>query len=168
MRSIAIYTLVGLITALGVFGAGYVAGWESMVGQYTELASSVKAKNKAAAERLAALTRQRDKKQAELDRLALEQEKSDEEAQSEIKRLVSELDSRPVRVRFVSEPGHRGSVARGEGAGNSEAGEGDEAQAYGVLPKENTRRLREALSEVETLSAAYKSCRASYVNQIRR
>lgn len=160
MRTLAIYAVTALIAATGIFGAGYFAGWESMVAQYTDLASSVKVSNRLATEKLAALTKDRDKKQAELDRLAVEQERQDEEAQNEINRLAGELDSRPVRVRIVPEAGECGSSSEGGDTEGSENRERNSGPTYGILPEENSRRLGEALTEIETLSAAYASCRS--------
>lgn len=162
MRTLAIYIFLALVVSVGIFGAGYFAGWESMVTKYTDLASSVKLKNKLATERLKALTKDRDSKQVELDGLAAEREKLDEQAKSEIDRLSSELNSRPVRVRIITKAGNCGRGPSTDKASDAEDSEGDTGPSYGVLPKENTRRLRAALSEIETLSAAYNSCKASY------
>lgn len=166
MKAMVAYTLAAILILSGAFGAGYFSGWESMVAQYSDLAAQVKAKNQLATEKLAELVRERDLKQAVIDRMALERESLDNEAKTEIARLGAELERRPVRVRVVTnarECGGKPETESPEGAGDSE---GDAGPAYGVLPKENTRRLRKALSEIETLSAAYNSCRASYINQV--
>lgn len=162
MKAMVAYTLAAILILSGAFGAGYFAGWESMVAQYSDLAAQVKAKNQLATEKLAELVRERDRKQAVIDRMALERESLDNEAKTEIARLGAELERRPVRVRVVTKPRSCGGSAEGDTAAGTGAGEEDAGQASGVLPKENTRRLREALSEIETLSAAYNSCKASY------
>lgn len=162
MRTLAIYTLLAFVASVGIFASGYFAGWESMAAKYTDLATSVKVSNQLAAEKLKTLIKDRDSKQAEIDLLAAEREKLDAQAKSEIERLSDELSNRPVRVRVITKAG---SCGRGSGTGkasDSENSKGNAGPPYGVLPKENTRRLRAALSEVETLSAAYNSCKASY------
>jgi len=164
MPTIAIYLVLALVYTVGTFGGGYLAGWESMVAQYSELAASVRVSNRLASDKLDALTRDRDKKQADLYRMVAEQEKLDAEAQSEIKRLAGELDGRPVRVRVVTESGECSASSEGSGTGSSEDRTGDAGTAYGVLPEKNTRRLRAALTSIETLNAAYRSCRSRLIS----
>jgi len=164
MPTIAIYLVLALVFTVGTFGGGYLAGWESMVAQYSELAASVRVSNKLAADKLDALTVDRDKKQADLYRMVAEQERFDAEAKSEIKRLIGELDGRPVRVRFVTKAGECSAGSKDSGTGNSEDRTGDSGTAYGVLPEENSRRLRAALTSIETLNAAYRSCRSRLIS----
>lgn len=125
------------------------------------LDQQIKQQNTDAAAKLATLTDERDKKQAELDRLAAAQEEKDANAQAEIDRLTGELRSRPIRVRYVADAG--GDSCRGtadNAPGSAGAGREGEATATGVLPDANSRRLAGALNQVEQLSAAYNSCRA--------
>lgn len=155
--------LLALVLVGLVFGLGHLAGRASLLGEYGELAGKVEQQNTEAAKRLKDLTEQRDEKQAKLDQQARDQEKKDADAKTEIDRLAGELESRPVLVRIVTTtaPGGRCSgSAAGEAASSAEDRPGDAGSASGLLPPENTRRLNAALSEVETLSAAYNSCRA--------
>ena len=150
---IAVLVFVGM-----VFGAGYLFGRGGVVRELGELAGKVEQQQREAGERLEKLTAERDEKQARLDRQAKDQEKKDADAKSEIDRLAGELERRPFRVRVVT--GACSGGAAGAAAGATEDRAGDSSPAYGVLPPENTRRLDAALIEVETLSAAYSSCRA--------
>ena len=149
-----------VLVALGLFFYGFASGRESVLGEWVQLKTKVEEANRIAEERLVKLRADRDRKEAELERLAEEREKLDEQAQAEIERLATRLEQRPVRVRVVTEPRSCGGSAEGDAAAGTGAGEEDAGQASGVLPEENSRRLREALTEIETLSAAYNSCRA--------
>lgn len=156
--------LAGLVLAGLVFGAGYLAGRGSMLADYGELVGRVEQHQQEAAERLRQLAAERDRKQALLDQQAMEQEQKDAHAQTEIARLAGELESRPVRVRVVA--GRRGGSADRDAAATTADRAADAGAADGVLPAENSRRLGAALTEVETLSAAYASCRAVLMGRL--
>ena len=107
------------------------------------------------------LTRDRDDKQAQLDKRAADQEKTDEAATKEIARLHGDLERAGVRVRVVAGVCRAGGgSAAGKAAGAAQAGSGYAGPATGLLPAENTRRLAGVIQEIETMSAAYASCRA--------
>jgi hypothetical protein len=131
-----------------------------MLREYGELAGQVEQQNQQAERKLAELTAQRDMKQAALNKAAADQERKDADARAEIDRLAGELRDRPVRVRIVAQAGSCSGGAAGDAAARAEDRAGDAGTADGVLPAENTRRLGIALTEIETLSAAYSSCRA--------
>lgn len=118
----------------------------------------------AADEKLRRMTVERDKRQAALDAAAQQQEVQDAAAIAHINRLQSELDSRPVWVRIVPEAGGCGGSPAGGYPGAADAGAGNAAESTGLLPEANSRRLTAALKEVETLSAAYASCRRALIN----
>lgn len=155
------------VTALALLaGMGFVAGRASMLREYGELAGQVEQQNRQAEQKLAELTAQRDIKQAALNKAAADQERKDADAKAEIDRLAGELESRPVRVRIVTSPaGDCSRGAAGDAAARAEDRAGDAGTADGVLPAENSRRLGAALTEIETLSAAYSSCRAMLTGQ---
>ena len=124
-------------------------------------ATAIKTQNEEAGALLAQRTAERDAKQATLDRLAADQEKKDEAATNEIARLAGDLRNKPIRVRVVPESrtsGPSGGSAPSDAAGAATAG--DAEPATWVLPEANSRGLGEVIAEVETLSAAYSSCRA--------
>ncbi|MFU3870169.1 hypothetical protein ACM7G7_26340 [Pseudomonas aeruginosa] len=158
--------LLALFATALLVGLGYLGGRVSMVREYGELVGQMKRQNREAADKLAELTAQRDMKQAALNKQAADRERKDADAKAEIARLAGELRDRPVRVRIVPAAGGGCSGgAAGDAAGTAEAGAGDAASAYGLLPEENSRRFNDSLSEVETLSAAYNSCRARLIPQ---
>lgn len=162
MRDAALTALALIVLCAIGYGIGWMDGRDSMRSAYNALAARVEEQNSAAALKLAELTRERDEKQALLDQQAADQEKKDAERKADIDRLTGELAARPVRVRVVAAPGGSCSGSPpGEAAGPTQPGAGSAAPAYGILPELNSRRLGIALKEVETLSAAYSSCRAT-------
>lgn len=140
---------------------GYLAGHHRAGTKYQRLAAVVDYQNSEAARTLAELTTERDDLQAQLDLFAKHQENKDAQALAEIERLDTELRNRPVRVRIVTEAGPCSGGASSETAAGTEGGGANAGQAYGLLPDANSRRLAAALKEVETLSAAYSSCKSA-------
>lgn len=157
-----IATLV-LMLALAWF-VGYQSGKESAGKDLARLQGMIEQQAEEAGQTLERLTAERDKEQARLDRLAAEQESKDADAKAEIERLAGELRDRPIRVRYVTAPSGAGSGgAASQAAVSPGDSAGDATAATGVLPESNTQRLGVALTEVETLSAAYNSCRSVLV-----
>jgi hypothetical protein len=155
--------IAGVIMGLAVLAVVLVALhyrhlYHASQEDLAKLELQVKQQQERAATRLQDLTDLRDREQARVNQQAKEQEQKDEQAQAEIARLSNELRDRPVRVRVTR--GACGGGAQGDAAAAADPGAGDDAAAYGVLPPENTRRLADAIAEVETLNAAYRSCRA--------
>lgn len=144
---------------------GYQGGKESAGKDLARLQGMIEQQADQAEQTLERLTAERDQKQARLDRLAAEQESKDADAKAEIERLAGELRDRPVRVRIVAQTGDCSRGTAGDAAARAEDRAGDTGTADGVLPPENTRRLGAALTEIETLSAAYSSCRAMLTGQ---
>lgn len=157
--------LAVLALAFSTLALTYSAGHKAGMLEYHKLAAVVEYQNQQAGETLDQLTAERDDLQAALDLFAKHQENKDAQALAEIERLDTELRNRPVRVRVVNEAGACGDSAAGDGAGATGAGAGGGTEAYGLLPAENSERLGAALTEVETLSAAYNSCRARLVRR---
>lgn len=154
-----------LIVALALGTYHYQAVYQATDKALMALEGSVKQANETAAAELERLTAERDERQARLDKQAEDQEKKDADAKAEIERLAGELRDRPIRVRYVTAPSGAGSGgAASQAAGNPGTGPGDATASTGVLPDANSRRLGIALKEVETLSAAYNSCRSRLFN----
>lgn len=158
-----------LFTALVTVSLLYNASEKKLhraTNDLAELRANVKAKNEEAARELATALADRDRRQKHIDELLRNQEQQDESAQTEIDRLTRELEYRPIRVRYITRPAGGGCGGAGSGE-TPAAGDRDEndTEASGVLPEANSRRLRTALAEVETLSAAYNSCRNVLINQ---
>lgn len=111
---------------------------------------------------LDALTADRDAKQAELNKRAAAQEKTDAQRVTDIR--AAERDPAPIRVRVEPSPCRAsGGGAAGRPAPAAKAGPGDFRPSYGLLPKETAGRLAAVISEIEIMSAAYASCRATLV-----
>lgn len=161
-----LFMLIALaVTGLAVFGVGYALGNKAPALKLEELRGQVSRQSAQAKETLDQLTKERDQKQAELDELAKQQEETDNAAKLEIARLADELANRPIRVRVVTASGACSSSAASDAATCAEAGAGDSASTSRLLPEPNSRRLRAAIAEVETLSAAYSSCRKRLFSQ---
>lgn len=155
-----LFMLIALtVTGLAVFGMGYAFGSKAPALKLEELRGQISQQSSQAKVTLDQLTKERDEKQALFDAKAKQQEETDNAAKLEIARLADELASRPVRVRVVTASGACGGSTAGNSAGSAEAGAGNTSSASGLLPESNSRRLRAAVAEVETVSAAYSSCR---------
>ena len=165
MKAIAgeIATLLLMLALAGL--VGYQGGKESAGKDLARLQGIIEQQADQAGQTLERLTAERDEKQARLDRLAAEQESKDADAKAEIERLAGELRDRPVRVRIVAQARDCSRGAAGDAAARAEDRAGDTGATSGILPAENTRRLGAALTEIETLSAAYSSCRAMLTGQ---
>ena len=159
-----LFMLIALaVPGLAVFGMGYALGSKAPALKLEELRGQISRQSSQAKVTLDQLTKDRDEKQALLDAQAKQQEENDNAAKLEIIRLADELASRPIRVRVVTAGGACSSSTAGNSASSAEAGAGNTNSASGLLPESNHRRLRAAIAEVETLSAAYRSCRSYLV-----
>lgn len=157
-----LFMLIALaVTGLAVFGMGYALGSKAPALKLEELRGQVSRQSSQAKVTLDQLTKERDEKQAALDKQTQLQEGKDNAAKDEIARLADELASRPIRVRVVTASGACSGSAAGDATTGTESGAGESATTGGLLPESNSKRLRTAIAEVETLSAAYRSCRIS-------
>jgi hypothetical protein len=162
LRAILIYILAALVMVLGLSTWEYRRMFKATDFALTTQNAAIKARNEDASRKLIQLTNQRDAAQAELDKRRAAQENSDGQAVTQIGSDDRKQRSTPVRVRVLNctrDAGRGGGVAPGSAAAGSETGAADAGAASGVLPKESARRLADALTEVETMSAAYASCR---------
>lgn len=158
---LALALLLCLALALGMWHLK--AKSQLVATELQQLQASVATQNRTAKAELERLTAERNAAQARLDQLYQQQEKTDAQAVQEIARLTGELEQRPVRVRIVSQPsvsGAGGCRATGEQAASTDPGAADAAEAYGLLPAANSARLAGVIQEIETLNAAYASCRS--------
>lgn len=163
LKTPVIYVLAVMVTVLGLATWHYHA-----MAKTTGLAlkvqnAAVVATNTAAQRLLEQRTKERDAKQAELNKRAAAQEKIDETAVTQITADDQLQRSAPVVVRVrhcTSDAGRSGGSASGRTTGTAGTGAEDPSAASGVLSKAAAGRLADAISEVETMSAAYSSCRA--------
>ncbi len=163
LKAIALYILAALVVVLGLSTWQYRRMFRASDYALTTQTDAIKARNAEANRRLIQLTNERDGKQAELDKRRAAQEKNDATAVTQVAADDRRQRAAPVVVRVrectsdarVSGGGAAGPVAAGAGPGPA-----DQSSASGVLPDAGARRLADALTEIETLSAAYASCRA--------
>lgn len=162
---LAVAVVLVLLLSWGV--DHYRAKASTAVRELQQLQAEVGEQNRTAQKTLDRLKAERDAAQAKLDKQHQEQEKTDANTIAEIARLTGELEQRPVRVRVVTQAtacrGGSGS-AEGHTAAAADPGAADAAQAYGLLPESNSRRLGAVIAEAETINAAYASCRATLIN----
>lgn len=157
-----LFMLIALaVTGLAMFGMGYALGSKAPALKLEELRGQISRQSAQAKVTLEQLTKERDEKQAALDKQAQLQEGKDNAAKDEIARLADELANRPIRVRVVTASGACSGGATSDHASNATDSAGNAISTSGLLPETNSRRLRAAITEVETLSAAYRSCRIS-------
>ncbi|WEE75711.1 hypothetical protein LZ683_16245 [Comamonas testosteroni] len=158
---LALALLLCLVLAFGM--QHFRTKAQTVAIELQQLQGSVATQNRTAKAELERLTAERNAAQARLDQLYQQQEKTDAQAVQEIARLTGEHKLRPVRVRIVSQPsasGAGGCRATGEQAACTDPGAADAGQAYGLLPAANSARLAGVIQEIETLNAAYASCRS--------
>ncbi|MBS3021399.1 hypothetical protein DJFAAGMI_04171 [Comamonas sp. PE63] len=158
---LALALLLYLALALGMWHLKTKS--QLVATELQQLQGSVATQNRIAKAELERLTVERNAAQARLDQLYQQQEKTDAQAVQEIARLTGELEQRPVRVRIVPQPaagGAGGCRAAGEQAASTDPGAADAAEAYGLLPAANSARFAGVIQEIETLNAAYASCRS--------
>lgn len=153
-----------LIAFAATFAGGYLQGGRAATEELENLKGKVQQQTAQAEKALADLTIDRDKKQAALDAQAKQQEETDNAAKFEIVRLASELERRPIRVRVVTEGGACGGSAASDTATSATDSTRNSASTSGLLPESNSRRIRAAIAEIETLSAAYRACRGRLLN----
>lgn len=139
---------------------GYVYGSRSAQLELAGLKGKISQQTEQAEATLLAITKEVEEKEAKRNAQAVLQEEQDNAAKTEIIRLTGELANRPVRVRIITESRACSGSSSGAAATNGQDSDRYAAEASGLLPESNSKRLRAALADVETLSAAYNSCRA--------
>lgn len=163
LKAIMIYILAGLVLVLGLSTWQYRRMFKATDFALTTQNSAIKAQNKTADNLLKQRTAERDALQAQLDKRAAAQEKTDEKAVGQIAADDQLQRSATVRVRVhhcTRDAGRSGGSTPSQAAAAAQAGAGDASSASGVLPEAGARRLADALKEIETMNAAYASCRA--------
>lgn len=163
LKTPVIYVLAVMVMVLGLATWHYRAMAKTAGLALKVQNAAVVATNTAAQRLLEQRTKERDAKQADLDKRAKAQEKTDEEAVTQISADDQRQRSAPVVVRVrdcTRDAGRGGGGAPGGAAAATEARAGDAGPASGILSEEGARRLADALTEIEKMSAAYRSCRA--------
>lgn len=163
LKTPVIYVLAIMVAVLGLATWHYRALAKTSGLALQVQNAAVVATNTAAQRLLEQRTKERDARQAELNKRAEAQEKTDETAVTQITADDQRQRSAPVVVRVrdcTRDAGRSGGGAPGDAAATAEAGAGDAGSASGVLSKAAAGRLADALIEVESMSAAYTSCRS--------
>lgn len=163
LKAILIYILAALVVVMGLSTWQYRRMFKATDFALTTQNAAIKAQNKSADDLLKQRTAERDALQTQLNTRAAAQEKTDEKAVGQIDADDKRQRASPVRVRVhdcTRDAGPRGGGAPGGAAASPEARAGDTGAASGVLPEAAARRFADALKEVETLSAAFGSCKA--------
>jgi hypothetical protein len=163
LKAILIYILTALVLVLGLSTWQYRRMFKATDFALTTQNDAIKAQNKTAADLLKQRTAERDALQIKLDARAAAQGKTDEKAVGQIATDDKRQRAAPVRVRVHNCTRDAGPSSGGAPSGvaaRPEAGTGDAGAASGVLPEAAARRFADALKEVETMSAAFSSCKA--------
>lgn len=165
-RTIAVYVLSVLVLVLALSSCQYRRMFKATDFALTKQNNAIKEQNELANRRLVQLTNERDAKQAELDKRAAAQGKTDEKAVDQIEVDDKRQRATPVRVRVhdcTRDAGSGGGRPASEATTTAGARSEDTGEASGVLPQANSRRLADAIKEIEANSAAYSSCRATLI-----
>lgn len=168
LRNYALFALAALVAVLGFSTWEYRRMFKATDFALTTQNRAIEQQNDTANRRLVQLTNERDAKQAELDKRAAAQEKTDGKAVAQIGADDKQQRAAPVRVRVLNctrDAGSSGGRAPGEAAGAASSGAADAGAASGVLSQAGARRLADALTEIETMGTAYASCRASLLGE---
>lgn len=168
LKAVLIYILAALVFVLGLSTWQYRRMFKATDFALTTQNRAIDQQNKIANRRLVQLTNERDAKQAELDKRAVAQEKTDGKAVAQIGVDDKRQRAAPVRVRVLNctrDARSSGGSAPGETAAAAGTGAEDAGAASGVLSKAGAGRLADALTEIETISAAYSSCRSELLAQ---
>lgn len=162
LKTAALYILAALVVVLGLATWGYRTKLKAVSFALATQSTAIVQQNLAASALLKTRTAERDAKQAELNERAAAQEKTDGKAVAQIGADDKQQRSVPVRVRVLDctrDAGRSGGGSASEAATATGAGAEDTSSASGLLSKAAAGRFADALTEVETLSAAYASCR---------
>lgn len=162
LKTAALYVLTVLVVVLGLATWGYRTQLKATSFALATQSTAIVQQNLAAAALLKIRTAERDAKQEDLNKRAAAQENADGKAVGQIADDDRRQRATPVRVRVLDctrDAGSSGGGAAGDAAATTEAGAGDAGAASGVLSKAAAGRLADAIKEIETMSAAYSSCR---------
>ena len=164
LRNYALTALAALTFVLGLSTWSYRTQAKATSFALALQNNAIKAQNTAAEQLLKRRTAERDALQKKLDDRAAAQEKTDGKAVAQIGVDDKQQRAAPVRVRVLNctrDAGSGGGRAPGDSTAAANPGAADASAASGVLSKAGARRLADALTEIETMSAAYSSCRAT-------
>ena len=154
MKAAIISVFLALIATYFAGKASGEKGLAYLQGQLAQQQEQAEEKLKEAHENATAL---QSKAQEKLER----QQEKDRENIERIKDLQRALASQPIRVRYQATSGASGNCAARAQDESTRTGTANRTEASRLLPESNSQRLAAAIAEIETLSAAYSSCRAT-------
>lgn len=163
LKNLALYVLAVLVVVLGLAMWSYRTQLKVTSFALATQSTAIVQQNLAATALLKIRTAERDDKQEELNKRAAAQENADGKAQGQIAHDDRRQCAAPVRVRVLdcARDARSGSGrASGQTAAAAGTGAEDAGAASGVLSRAAAGRFADAVKEVETMSAAYGSCRA--------
>ncbi len=160
------YVMLGLAVLVTVFG---LAAFEyKRLYKATDFAlktqnAAIETQKKRAADELKQALAERDAKQAELDKRAQAQEKTDDSVVKQVDAARAADASAPVRVRYITRySGGCDPRAGGAAAADAQAGGADAGTATGVLAPAAQGRFDDTVRDIEILQAAFNSCKATW------
>ena len=165
LRNYALMALALLVVVLGLSTWEYRRMFKATDFALALQNNAIKAQNTAAEQLLKKRTAERDALQKKLDERAAAQEKTDEKAVGQINADDKQQRAVPVRVRvlnYTCDAGSRGGGAPGEATATAGAGAEDAGAAGGVLAKEADELIKRDINAIETLQAAFNSCKAGF------
>lgn len=166
LKTAALYVLAVLVAVLGLATWGYRTQLKAVSFALATQSTAIVRQNLEASQLLKKRTAERDALQKTLNERAAAQEKTDEKALAQIGADDKLQRAAPVRVRVLNctrDARGSGGSAPGGAASTAEAGAGDAGTASGVLSPTAAGRTADAIKEIETMSAAYSSCRATLI-----
>jgi hypothetical protein len=156
----AVRVLVVLAAILSITTWYYQGRYQSTRDELLILKHNVKQQSDNSKAMLKALTAERDAKQLIINQKIKNQDKED----AQKLRDITNTKLHTVSVRIKPNASVCPNSAAG-GAQNTSTGTTDTTATAGLLSDTNTRQLEQAIVEIETMSAAYSSCRATLMPQ---
>lgn len=151
---------IGVLIGFGVY---YHHAYETQHDAYVILQNDVKTQNEQATAKYKQLLADNEAKQLQIDNQFKKQVTQDDQAKKDISSIVSNVAVSPIRVRYVA----RASRCNSDSADSAKTPDAaisatDTSTTDGVLPQLNSERLASAIGEIETLNAAFASCKATW------
>jgi uncharacterized protein YxeA len=158
--NIMISIVIAVMTSLTFY---YHHEFRTVSDKYLITQHDVIVQNQTAKAQLDVLTKDRDEKQKKINQQAVDQGKKDESAKKQIAVLATQLHNQPIRVRVISANRQDHNSASSSPSSASIDSAANFAATSWILPQSNSDRLGSAITEIETMSAAYSSCRATLI-----
>lgn len=160
------YVMLGmaiLIAVLGLAAFEYKRLYKATDFALKTQNAAIESQKKTAKDTMDRLTKERDDAQTALNTRAAAQEKEDGSATKAIATDTARAATAPVRVRYVSVPARCGGGSPADNpAPDAQAGAGDAGAASGVLAPAAAELFKRDQDAIETLQAAFNSCKSTW------